>query len=84
MTYRTNYENAYSAWKAKEQELEESKFKPDSVKKKLKSEIKVLEEKAKDWEKQMNEAKNMIENVLPKQARDYRANPEWLRIEEKK
>lgn len=84
LTYRTNYENAYSAWKAKEQELEESKFKPDSVKKKLKSEIKVLEEKAKDWEKQMNEAKNMIENVLPKQARDYRANPEWLKIEEKK
>jgi len=32
----------------------------------------------------MNEAKNMIENVLPNQARDYRANPEWLKIEEKK
>ena len=84
VTYRTNYENAYNQWKAKEQELEESKFKPDSVKRKLKSEIKVLEEKAQDWEKQMNEAKNMIENVLPKQARDYRANPEWLKIEEKK
>jgi hypothetical protein len=50
----------------------------------LKSEIKVLEEKARDWEKQMNEAKNMIENVLPNQARDYRANPEWLKIQEKK
>ena len=84
VTYRTNYENAYNEWKAKEQELEESKFKPDSLKRKLKSEIKVLEEKAKDWERQMNEAKNMIENVLPKQARDYRANPEWLKIEEKK
>ena len=84
VTCRTNYENAYNEWKAKEQELEESKFKPDSLKKKLKSEIRILEEKAKDWEKQMNEAKNMIENVLPNQARDYRANPEWLKIEEKK
>jgi hypothetical protein len=84
VTYRTNYENTYNEWKAKEQELEESKFKPDSLKRKLKSEIKVLEEKVKDWEKQMNEAKNMIENVLPNQARDYRANPEWLKIEEKK
>jgi hypothetical protein len=84
VTSRTNYENAYNEWKAKEQELEESKFKPDSLKRKLKSEIKVLEEKSKDWEKQMNEAKNMIENVLPNQARDYRANPEWLKIEEKK
>lgn len=84
VTSRTNYENAYSEWKAKEKELEESKFKPDSLKRKLKSEIKILEEKAKDWEKQMNDAKNMIENVLPNQARDYRANPEWLKIEEKR
>jgi len=83
-TARRNYENAYNERKSKEQELEASKFKPDSFKRKLKSEIKVLEEKAKDWEKQMNEAKNMIENVLPNQARDYRANPEWLKIEEKK
>jgi hypothetical protein len=29
----------------------------------------------------MEEAKNMLENVLPKQARDYRANPDWLKIE---
>ena len=84
MTTRRNYENAYGEWKSKEQELETSKFKPDSVKRKLKAEIKVLEEKAKDWEKQMEEAKNMLENVLPKQARDYQANPEWLKIEDKK
>ena len=84
VTSRANYENTYKEWKAKEQELEESKFKPDSLKRKLKSESKDLEEKAKDWERQMNEAKNMIENVLPNQARDYRANPEWLKIEEKK
>jgi hypothetical protein len=82
-TARKNYENAYSEWKSKEQELETSKFKPDSVKRKLKAETKALEGKVKDWEKQMEEAKNMLENVLPKQAREYRANPEWLKIEEK-
>ncbi len=83
-TARRNYENAYNNWKSKERELEESKFKPHSIRRKLKAEIDALEEKAKDWEKQTDEAKNMIENVLPNQARDYRANPEWLKIEEKK
>jgi hypothetical protein len=83
-TAQRNYETTYSEWKSKENELESSKFKPDSVKRKLKAEIKDLEEKTKDWEKQMNEAKNMLENVLPKQAQDYQANPEWLKIEEKK
>lgn len=84
VTYRTNYENAFNEWKAKEQELEEAKFKPDSLKRKLRADSKVLEDKANDWEKLMNEAKKMIEVVLPKQARDYQANPEWLKIEEKK
>jgi hypothetical protein len=79
-----NYEKTYSEWKSKEQELETSKFKPDSFKRKLKAEAKALEEKTKDWEKQVDEAKNMLENVLPKQAQDYQANPEWLKIEEKK
>ena len=83
-TSQRNYENAYSEWKSKENELETSKFKPDSVKRKLKAEIKTLEEKTRDCEKQMEEAKNILENVLPKQAQDYRANPEWLKIEEKK
>jgi seryl-tRNA synthetase len=83
-TARKNYESAYGERKAKEQELETSKFKPDSFKRKLKAEIKALEEKVKDWEKQMKEAGNMIENVLPKQAQDDRANPDWLKIEEKK
>jgi hypothetical protein len=83
-TAQRNYENTYSEWKSKENELESSKFKPDSVKRKLKAEIKNLEEKTKDWEKQMDEAKNMLENILPKQAQDYQANPEWLKIEEKK
>ncbi len=79
-----NYENAYAQWKSKEQELEASKLKPHSVQRKLKAEVDALEEKAKDWEKQMNEAKNMVENILPKEASDYRANPEWLKVEEKR
>ena len=84
MTAQKNYESAYGGWKSKESELEASKFKPDSVKRKLKAEMKVLEEKAKDWEKKTEEAKNMLEKVLPKQAEDYGANPDWLKIGEKK
>jgi chromosome segregation ATPase len=81
-TARENYEDAYNKWKAKEQELEASQFKPDSVKRKLKAEVKALEENVKDWEKQVEEAKNMLDNVLPKQAEDDHANPEWLNPEE--
>ncbi|MEW6375860.1 MAG: DUF4124 domain-containing protein [Thermodesulfobacteriota bacterium] len=76
-----NYETAYAAWKTKERELEESKFKPDSLKRRLRAEIKDLEVKVKDWEKQMEEARNMLEKVLPKQAEEYRADPDWLKIE---
>jgi hypothetical protein len=83
-TARENYEKAYSEWKSKQQELETSQFKSDSLKRKLKAETRALEEKAKDWEKQMEEAKNMLENVLPKQAREYRADPDWLKTEEHK
>jgi Domain of unknown function (DUF4124) len=76
-----SYESTYSEWKAKEQEIETSKFKPDSLKRKLKAESIALEEKAKDLGKQVEEAKNMIEKVLPKQAQEDGANPEWLKIE---
>ncbi len=80
-TARKNYEKAYTEWKSKEQELESSKFKPDSLKRKLKVEAKALEEKAKDWESRGEEAKNMLENVLPRKAREYQANPDWLKID---
>jgi hypothetical protein len=83
-TAQKNYENAHSEWKAKKQELETSKFRSDSFKRKLKVETVALEEKVKDWEKKMEEARNMLENVLPKQAQDDRANPDWVKIEEKK
>lgn len=78
-----NYETAYSAWKAKERELEESKFKPDSLKRRMKAEIKALEEKTKEWERQVEEAKTMLEKVLPKQAEDYKADPNWLKLKER-
>ncbi len=78
-----NYETAYSAWKAKERELEDSKFKPDSLKRRLKAEIKALEEKTKEWERQIEEAKMMLEKVLPKQAEDYKADPNWLKLKER-
>jgi hypothetical protein len=78
---RKNYETALNAWKAKEKELEESKFKPDSLKRRLKADIKVLEDKAKEWEKQVEEARNMVEKVLPKQAEEYGADPSWLKTE---
>ncbi len=78
-----NYETAYSAWKAKERELEESKFKPDSLKRRIRAEIKILEEKTMGWERQVEEAKTMLEKVLPKQAEDYKANPNWLKLKER-
>jgi peptidoglycan hydrolase CwlO-like protein len=83
-TSQRNYEAAYSEWKSKENELETAKFKPESLKRKLKAEMKVLEEKVKDCEKRVGEAKNMLEKVLPKEAEDYRANPEWLKIQDRK
>jgi len=80
-TAQANYETTYNERKAKEQELEAAKLKPDTIRRKLRAEIKDLEEKIKGLEKQVDEAKNMLENVLPKQAQDYQANPEWLKIE---
>jgi len=66
----------------KEKELADAKFKPDSLKRKLKAEIKELEVKVKDRERERNEAKNMLEKVLPKQAEDYKADPAWLKPKE--
>jgi hypothetical protein len=76
-----NYDTAYTAWKTKEKELEQSKLKPKSFQRKLKTEIKVLEGKAKEWEKQREEAKNMLEKVLPKEAEESKADPDWIKIE---
>jgi hypothetical protein len=74
-----NYETELNTLKAKAKELEESKFKPDSLKRRLKADIKVLEEKVEEWKKQMEEARNMLDKVLPKEAEDYRADPSWVK-----
>lgn len=76
-----NYETAYTAWKVKEKELEQSKLKPKSLQRKLKTEMKVLEDKTKEWEKQRDEAKNMLEKGLPKEAEELKADPDWIKIE---
>ena len=77
-----NYETAYADYKKKGKELEQSKFKSKSFQRKLKTEIKVLEGKAKEWEKQRDEAKNILEKDLPKEAEELKADPDWITIEE--
>lgn len=77
-----SYDLVYADLKTKEKELVEAKFKPDSLKRKLKAEIKELEGKLKDREKERDEAKNMVEKVLPKQATDDGADPTWLKPKE--
>jgi hypothetical protein len=34
-----------------------------------------------DQKRQVDEAKNMLEKVLPKQAEESRADPSWLKID---
>lgn len=77
-----NVDLVSSELRQKEKELTEAKFKPDSLKRKLKAEIKGLEEKLKEREKMRDEARNMVEKVLPKQALEDRADPDWLKPKE--
>jgi len=76
-----DYEAAQAALKAKDKELEEAKFKPKSFQRKLQDESKVLEQKVNEQKKQVDEAKNMLEKGLPRQAEEYRADPNWVRVE---
>jgi hypothetical protein len=76
-----DYAAAQTALKAKDKELEDAKFKPKSFQRRLQDEIKILEEKANAQKNQVDEAKNMLEKVLPKQAEEYRADPSWVRVE---
>lgn len=78
-------ELVYSEIRQKEKDLAEARLKPDKFKKKSKkieSEIKGLQLKAKEWENQVEDAKHMLQKVLPKQANDYRADPDWLKPKE--
>ncbi len=63
----------------KEKELADAKFKSDFIKRRLKEEIKDIEGKLKIQERLRDEAKNMIEKILPKEAEDFRADPDWLK-----
>lgn len=77
-----NYEKAYQELKAKEKQLDDSTFKPNSVRRRIKTEIRDLEEKAKAAEKEVEAAKRMLEKVLPWQAEEDRADPKWLKPKE--
>ncbi len=79
-----NYESADADYKKKEKELEQSKLKSKSFQRKLKNEMRILEEKTRGWEKQRDEAKNMLEKGLPKEAEEMKADPDWIKIEELK
>ena len=76
-----DYADAQTALKAKDKELEDAKFKPKSFQRKLQDELKILEEKVNAQKNQVDEAKNMLEKVLPRQAEEYRADPSWVRVE---
>jgi len=76
-----NCETAHAGYKKKEKKVEGAKFQPKSLQRKLKTELKALEEKENDWKKQVEEAKNMLEKVLPKEAEESNADPNWVKIE---
>jgi len=75
-------EAAQTALRGKAKELEDSKFKPLHLQRNLKAEMKTLEEKAKEWDKQVDQAKNTLEKALPKEVQDYGADPAWLKPKE--
>jgi len=74
-----NYQSANAAVKEKQQELEQAKFKPNSFQRKLRGELKDLQDKASEYAKQVDEARNMLDRGLAKQAEEYLADPNWVR-----
>jgi hypothetical protein len=76
-----DYAAAQAALKAKDKELEDAKFKPKSFQRKLQDEVKVLEQKVDEQKRQVDEAKNMLEKGLLKQAEEFRADPSWVRVD---
>jgi hypothetical protein len=79
-TAEKNYDTTHAAWKAKEKELADSLYRADYIKRRLTLEIKDLEQKTKEWERKRDEAKNMLEKVIPKEAEEYKADPEWIQV----
>ncbi len=75
------HEAAQVALRAKQKELEDARLKPKSLQRRLQEEIKVLEENVKSHKSQVDEARNMLQHVLPRQAEEYGADPSWVRVE---
>jgi len=78
------YDSISQTLQTKEQQREEGQFKSHGPRKRLKLEIDKLDEQAKESEKELEEAKEIVEKVLPKQAEDYKADPNWLKPKEQK
>jgi peptidoglycan hydrolase CwlO-like protein len=76
--------DAQETLKQKEKELEDTTYSHYNNRhgmgaiRKLNAEIEGLNSKIPELESRVNEAKNMLENVLPQEAKDSRANPNWL------
>ena len=79
-TAQKNYETANAAVEAKQKEIDDAKFKPNSYIRKLDAERKVLQDKANESAKQVDEAKNMLETGLARQAEEYLADPSWVKV----
>ena len=74
-----SYDTAALELKNKEKELDEAKFKSDFLKRKLAAEQTALKEKVAGFKKQVDDARNMLEKGLPKQAEEYQADPNWVK-----
>ena len=76
---QNNYATANAAVEAKQKEIDDAAFRPDSYKRKLEAEKKVLQDKASELAKQVDEANNMLSTGLPRQAEEYLADPAWVK-----
>jgi serine protease Do len=74
-----NYETANAAVKTKQKEIDDAIFKPDSYKRRLEAEKKDLQDKVNESAKQVDDAKNMLETGLTRQAEEYLADPAWVK-----
>jgi hypothetical protein len=74
-----SYDAARAAVSDKVKELDDARFKPESLKRRLRGEIKDLEEKVKGPEKELEEARRMLDQTLPREAEEARAPADWVK-----
>jgi hypothetical protein len=72
---------AQESLRAKDKELEDAISKPKTFQRKLQNEAKVLEQKVNEQKSRVDEAKNMLEKLLPKQAEEFKADPSWVKVD---